>query len=54
MSPTILRAIGASACCLSIWIRKVAPPDRVPTTEDQQPDYTIDELQDLRGLDLFL
>jgi len=38
----------------SIWIRKVVPPDRVPTTEDQQPDYTIDELQDLRGLDLFL
>ncbi len=37
----------------SIWIRKVTPPERVPTTEDEQPDYTIDELRDLRGLALF-
>jgi putative hydrolase of the HAD superfamily len=37
----------------SIWIRKVTPADRVPTAEDQRPDYTIDELSELRSLDLF-
>ena len=37
----------------STWIRKVTPPERVPTTDDERPDYTIDELRDLRGLALF-
>jgi HAD superfamily hydrolase (TIGR01549 family) len=43
------RAMGMTA----ILMRGVSPPDRVPQAPDEEPDYTIDSLSELRQLPPF-